>query len=45
MTIHDWVVKEDFASGMHYDGYKASIFTADTVYHDAVSHKWSSKNR
>ncbi len=47
MTIHDWVVKEGTAAaGMHIDGYKASIFTADTVYtYDAVSHRWSSKSR
>jgi len=47
MTIHDWVVKEGISpQACIIDGYKASIFTADTVYtYDAINHRWSSKSR
>lgn len=47
MTIHQWVVKEGISpQACIIDGYKASIFTADTVYtYDAFSHRWSRKSR
>ncbi len=47
MTIHQWVIREDISpQACIIDQYKASIFTADKVYtYDAVSHRWSEKDR
>ncbi len=47
LTLHQWILKEGVsAQACIIDGHKASVFTADKVLvYDAMSHRWSEKNR
>jgi len=47
LTLHQWILKEGIsAQACIIDGHKASVFTADKVFvYDAMSHRWSEKNR